>query len=165
MVPSSVRFAAAVVAGVSGVLIFAGARHAGVDGEVKRGTVLVVAIILGAAGLLSGMLEQALRPLLVAVVIVVMTQRRIPVAWLAIGGVLFALLNPAKASFREQSDWGGFDKEQIEQTKGSVFANVQAITGPAKGYTPIVVEDYVRVKDRPAGQGTGGTDEDDEPPF
>jgi hypothetical protein len=51
---------------------------------------------------------------------------------------------------------------------GSTWANVEAIMPLPKGQAPLVVQDYIREKDRPKDQGQPGTDtgsDDDGTPF
>jgi hypothetical protein len=119
LVPSALRYPVTVIADPAGVLVFVamfGGEGSGDDRKSRRG-LLIVAAIIGGAGFLSGMLEQILRPLAIAMLLMLLLYRRLPVGWFATGVILFVLFNPAKHVFRSEQRWAAFDKERIEMTK------------------------------------------------
>jgi hypothetical protein len=126
VLPSALRYPITVMADVSGLLVFIAIhRESGQEepGRMRSRELLLVAAIIGAAGFVSGMLEQVLRPLAVAILLVLLLSRRVPVAWLATGLALFILFNPAKHIFRANQEWASFDKEHVEATKDQLMVD------------------------------------------
>jgi hypothetical protein len=123
MLPSALRYPVTVMADVSGLLVFVAMRPKTNSAQATHRELLLVAAIIGAAGFVSGMLEQVLRPLAVAMVLVLLLYRRLPLAWLTTGLVLFVLFNPAKHVFRANQQWAAFDKERLELTKDQLLVD------------------------------------------
>lgn len=63
------------------------------------------AVALGLAGLLTGMMEAAIQPVLVAIVLELLLRRRLPWRPLIAGVLLVVAVNPAKQRYREAA-WG-----------------------------------------------------------
>jgi hypothetical protein len=97
LLPASIRFPFLVVTSCFGLLLYVGLehRHPGLT------MLMVVSALLGVAGLLTGMIEAALLPIIGAAIIVFMKGGRIPARWIAVALLLFLLLNPAKHAYRE----------------------------------------------------------------
>lgn len=66
------------------------------------------------AGLLTGMLENALIPLVYLAIIRWHVRRKLPWAWLLLGVVLFVILNPAKFEYRRLV-WQGYQNYNASQ--------------------------------------------------
>jgi hypothetical protein len=81
------------------LLALRGLRH-----EAKRSDRMVLLAatgVLAFAGLLTGMMEAAIRPLFLVALVYVVTRGTVPARWAAVLFVMVALLQPAKHAYRE----------------------------------------------------------------
>lgn len=81
-----------------------------------RSTWLVAGtMVLSLAGLLTGMMEAAVQPVLLAMTLYVVLQRRVPWRFLAAGVLIIVIVNPAKLRYRELA-WEDAVSRQEQQS-------------------------------------------------
>ena len=101
------------------------------------------------AGLLTGMLENALVPLVYLVIIRWHCRRKFPWAWLLLGALLFMVLNPAKFEYRRLV-WAGYQNysaaQRLEVWTDAVRENSIVSTGgsPNRGVIGSVSQSLAR---------------------
>jgi hypothetical protein len=78
-------------------------------GRGKKITLLAATGVLAAAGMLTGMMEEAVRPLLVAGVLYLVLLQRVPVKWVVALAVAVVILQPVKGYYRETA-WDGDER-------------------------------------------------------
>lgn len=81
----------------------------------KRILLYVVAGLGFLLGLITGMLESALVPLVLLLIARWHATRRIPWTWVFVGLIAFAILNPAKGQYRQQVWFGGEGDNPLEK--------------------------------------------------
>lgn len=98
-VPGSLYFAVQTIGGYAPLL----AAIAWRDLRAGRRSPWLVActITLSLAGLLTGMMEAAVQPVLMAITLQVVLRRRVPWRLLAVGALVVVIVNPAKQHYRE----------------------------------------------------------------
>lgn len=123
ILPASIRFPFLVVTSYFGLLLYVGLDRR----KPALTKLMVVSAMLGVAGLLTGMIEAFLQPILAAATIVFMRERRIPLRWIAVAFLVFLLFNPAKHVYRE-AVWGsdGSTWWNSESSKGG-FTRFEAM--------------------------------------
>jgi hypothetical protein len=77
---------------------------------------VVCTVTLSLAGLLTGMMEAAIQPVLLATTLYVVLQRRIPWRFLAAGVLIVVVLNPAKRAYRDAA-WEDTQSRQEHAAK------------------------------------------------
>ena len=90
----------------------------------RSGWLVACTITLSLAGLLTGMMEAVVQPVLLAITLYVVLQRRIPWRFLAAGVLIVVVINPAKHRYREAA-WEDADSRQ-EQTRATKDPRVAA---------------------------------------
>jgi hypothetical protein len=115
VIPSRVYFVAQTLGDYSPLLAAIAWR------DLRRGRrsrwLVASTISLSLAGLLTGMMEAVVQPVLLAITLYVVLQRRIPWRFLVAGALIVIIINPAKHRYREAA-WEDAESRQ-EQTRST----------------------------------------------
>jgi len=114
--PTEVRFAVSVLATYYPLLTYTAMRAFAPDApRWTRLQLFIATVVLSLAGLLTGMTEWVVRPLLVTGALFIVLRKRVPTRWLVLGAATVALLQPVKGYYRE-SAWD--EDERISTDAG-----------------------------------------------
>jgi|GEM_PF-1538601 len=134
-IPETLQYAVGLLAVPGVVQTILSERCVAFGSRWNRGLLMGYTLVAVAAGMMTGMLSSALRPLMILAILSWRSTGRLPVRYLIIGAFAIVVLNPAKQIFR-QDVWSADDRrgEEVgigERTRS--WTNAVADTWTDKG--------------------------------